>query len=116
MAGLQAVWQPEPRLWHVTARPPHPPVSLQTTPLPTQALARMYIPPRRSHCLFTLSVQQVQPGAKTELQAEGRLTLVDLAGSERQEALLELHKESMQVTCAQRRPLPHPHPHLHPLA
>ena len=77
---------------------------------------RVHIPPRRSHCLFTLSVQQVQPGAKTELQAEGRLTLVDLAGSERQQALLELHKESMQVTCAQPRPLPHPHPHLHPLA
>ena len=60
------------------------------------AETRMNAASSRSHCLFTLSVQQVQPGAKTELQAEGRLTLVDLAGSERQHALLELHKESMQ--------------------
>ena len=50
----------------------------------------------RSHCMFTLSVQQVQPGAQTEMQAEGKLTLVDLAGSERQQALLELHKAAMQ--------------------
>ena len=60
------------------------------------AETRMNAASSRSHCLFTLSVQQVQPGAKTELQAEGRLTLVDLAGSERQNALLEQHKESMQ--------------------
>ena len=39
----------------------------------------------RSHCIFTLVVQQMDPARPEKVQAEGKLTLVDLAGSERQQ-------------------------------
>ena len=50
----------------------------------------------RSHCLFMLAVQQIDPGKPEEVQAEGKLTLVDLAGSERQQALIDVKKAALQ--------------------
>ena len=70
------------------------------------AETRMNAASSRSHCLFTLSVQQVQPGAKNELQAEGKLTLVDLAGSERQQA--RRPKPAADASPPPPRPLPAP--------
>ena len=43
----------------------------------------------RSHCIFTLTVQHIDPGRPEEPLSEGKLVLVDLAGSERQQALLD---------------------------
>ena len=53
------------------------------------AETRMNAASSRSHCLFTLVVQQLDPIRPEKVQAEGTLTLVDLAGSERQQALMD---------------------------
>ena len=53
------------------------------------AETRMNAASSRSHCIFTLVVQQMDPARPEKVQAEGKLTLVDLAGSERQQALID---------------------------
>ena len=53
------------------------------------AETRMNTASSRSHCMFTLLVQQLAVDRAEKVLAEGRLTLVDLAGSERQHALLD---------------------------
>eukprot|EP00966_Prymnesium_polylepis_P262711 6068092-Prymnesium_polylepis.1 len=45
------------------------------------AETRMNAASSRSHCIFTLVVQQMDPARPDKVQAEGKLTLVDLAGS-----------------------------------
>uniref|UniRef100_A0A7S4AY98 Kinesin-like protein n=1 Tax=Chrysotila carterae TaxID=13221 RepID=A0A7S4AY98_CHRCT len=60
------------------------------------AETRMNAASSRSHCLFTLTVQQLERGTTDSVVAEGRLTLVDLAGSERQSALIEGGRAAMQ--------------------
>ncbi|KAL1528982.1 hypothetical protein AB1Y20_010303 [Prymnesium parvum] len=65
------------------------------------AETRMNAASSRSHCIFTLAVQQMDPARPEHVQAEGKLTLVDLAGSERQQALLDSANRSAMADSVQ---------------
>jgi len=65
------------------------------------AETRMNTASSRSHCMFTLLVQQLATDRAEKVLAEGRLTLVDLAGSERQQALLDATSKAAMLESVQ---------------